>query len=195
MTRFGEGIGECAPPAFSTRKDVTFMESKKEVRARAIVKDLRSGAGSAEIMEKYRLSEKGFRSVLRKLVMAKFLNRSEVKRFDGKFPGLFVGDLRLAPRKAIKFPLLICDAKEPAAKGFVKNISKKGLAVEGFGPKVGEVKVLKVLSSELAECSTFVFEAMCVWSEDAGTEESEPVAGFEITSISNSALDELLKLI
>lgn len=171
------------------------MDFKKEVRARAVVRDLRSGSEPTEIMEKYKLSDKGFRSVLRKLVVAGLLKRSEVRRFEKKFPGLFVGDLRLATRKAIKFPLLICDLNTPEAKGFVRNISWKGLAVEGVDAPVGEIMVLKVLSSELAECSTFVLEAKCVWSEDRGTEDAETVAGFEITSITKSALEELRKLI
>jgi hypothetical protein len=171
------------------------MDSKKEVRARAVVRDLRSGSKPAEIMEKYKLSDRGFRSVLRKLVVAGLLNRSEVKRFEEDFPGLFVGDLRLAARKAIRYPLLICDVNAPESKGFVRNISRKGLAVEGVDAPVGEIMALKVLSSELAECSTFVFEAKCVWSEDGGTEDTEPVAGFEITSITKSALKELQKLI
>jgi hypothetical protein len=180
--------------AFSKRKDFTAMESKKELRALAIVKDLRSGAESTTIMKKYKLSEKGFQSVLRKLVMAKLLLRSEVERFRDTFPELFVGDLRLAARKPIKFPLLVCDVNDQSAKGFVKDISRKGIAVEGFEPEVGEVKSLKVLSSEVAECSTFVFEARCVWIENQGDEDKEPVAGFEITSISESALSEIEKL-
>jgi hypothetical protein len=170
------------------------MESKKELRALAIVKDLRSGVEATKIMTKYKLSEKGFCSVLRKLVMAKFLLRSEVERFNEKFPELFVGDLRLAARKQIRFPLFVCDVNNQSEKGFVKDISRKGIAIEGFEPKVGEVKSLKVLSSEVAECSTIVFEARCVWIENQGGDEKEPVAGFEITSISESALSEIEKL-
>jgi hypothetical protein len=170
------------------------MEAKKELRALAIVKDLRSGAESTKIMKKYKLSERGFQSVLRKLVMAKLLQRSEAEKFKETFPELFVGDLRLAARKRIKFPLTVCDVNNQASKGFVKDISHKGLAIEGFEPEIGEIKALKILSSELAECDTFAFEAKCVWAENRGDDDKEPVAGFEITSISEPALAELQKL-
>jgi hypothetical protein len=184
----------CEQAAFSKRKDFTAMESKKELRALSIVKDLRSGAESTKIMKKYKLSERGFRSVLRKLVMAKLLQRSEAERFSDKFPDLFVGDLRLAARKQMKFPLFVSDANDQAVKGFVKDISHKGLAIEGLEPSVGEVKALKIFSSELAECDTFAFEAKCIWVENQGDDDKEPLAGFEITSISEQALAELEKL-
>jgi hypothetical protein len=186
--------GACEQDAFSKRKDLKAMDSKKELNALAIVKDLRSGKESTKIMQKYKLSEKGFRSVLRKLVMAKLLQRSEVERFHEMLPELFVGDLRLAVRKQIKFPLLVCDVNDLTAKGFVKDISQKGLAIEGFEPKVGDTKSLKILSSELADCDTFVFEAKCIWTENPENDDKEPVAGFEITSISDPALAELEKL-
>ena len=170
-------------------------ESKKEIKALAVVKDLRSGAEPTEIMRKYKLSEKGFRSMLRKLVLAKVLRKTEVERFSEKFPDLFVGDLRLSSRTGIKFPLVVCAADDPSYKGFVKNISEKGIAIEGFESKIGETKSLKILSSELAECSTIVLEAKCMWIEGQETKDEEPVAGFRITSISKSAMDELKKLI
>jgi hypothetical protein len=91
--------------------------------------------------------------------------------------------------------LVICEANDPSSKGFVKNISEKGIAIEGFEPNIGETKELKILSSEIADVSTIVLEAKCVWIEGQGTTDEEPVAGFRITSISKSAMDELKKLI
>jgi PilZ domain len=181
--------------AYYNRKESKAMESKKELKALAIVRDLRSGSGSADIMKKYKLSEKGLRSVLRKLVMAKLVLRSEVERFHDVLPELFVGDLRLSMRKRIKFPLLVCDSSDETSKGFVKDISRKGVAIEGFEPEVGEVKGFKVLSSELVETNTFVFEAKCVWKEKPEDDDKEPVAGFEIISISDPALAELEKVL
>jgi hypothetical protein len=174
---------------------VNAKESKKEIKADAVVKDLRSGAEPTEIMRKYKLTEKGFRSTLRKLVLAKALRKTEIERFYARYPDLFVGDLRLSSRTGIKFPLVVCAADNPSSKGFVKNISEKGIAIEGFESRIGETKELKILSSEIAECATIVLEAKCMWIEGQEGEDEEPVAGFQITSISKSAMKELKKLI
>jgi hypothetical protein len=171
------------------------MASKKEVKAAAMVKDLRLGAGPTTIMEKYKLSEKGFQSAIRKLVLARLLRQTEIERFHDRFPDLFVGDLRQDPRKGMKSVVIMCDVDNPSVKGFVRNISENGIAVEGFEAKTGETKRLKILSSEVADCATFVLEAKCVWTEGPQTGDQEPLAGFKITSISKSALDQLKKLI
>lgn len=170
------------------------MEFKTKVGARAVVKDLRAGMGPTEIMGKYRLSNKGFQSVIRKLAAADLLKKSEVERFHTWFPGLSVGDLRQSPRTPVKILLIVCDANYPSSKGFVRDISKKGISVEGLEANIGDVRRLKILSSEIAGSSTFMFKAKCVWREDDGTPNTEPIAGFEITSITESAMNELKKL-
>jgi hypothetical protein len=151
--------------------------------------------GPTEIRGKYKLSDKGFHSVIRKLAAADLLKKSEVERFHKWFPGLFVGDLRQSPRTPVKILLIVCDANNPSSKGFVRDISKKGISVEGLEANVGDVKALKILSSGIAGSSTFMLKGKCVWREGNGTPDKEPTAGFEITSITESAMNELKKLL
>ncbi len=171
------------------------MEFRTKVRARAVVQDLRAGMGPTEIRVKYKLSDKGVQSVIRKLVAAALLKKSEVERFHKWYPGFFVGDLRQSLRTSVKILLIVCDANNPSSKGFVRDISKKGISVEGLEASVGDVRRLKILSSGIADSSTFMFKAKCVWREGDGAEDKEPVAGFEITSITESAMSELTKLL
>jgi hypothetical protein len=171
------------------------MEFRTKVRARAVVKDLRSGMGPTEIRGKYKLSDKGFQSVIRKLAAADLLKKAEVERFHKWFPGLFVGDLRQSPRTPVKILLIVCDANNPSSKGFVRDISKKGISVEGLEANVGDVRRLKILSSGIAGSSTFMLKAKCVWREGDGTPDKEPISGFEITSVTESAMNELKKLL
>jgi len=171
------------------------MEFRTKVRARAVVKDLRAGMGPVEIRGKYKLSERSFQSVIRKLVASDLLKKSEVERCQKWFPGLFVGDLRQSPRTPVKILLIVCDAHNPSCKGFVRDISRKGISVEGLEANVGDVRRLKILSSDWAGSSTFMLKGKCVWREGNGTSDKEPIAGFEITSISEPAMNELTKLL
>jgi hypothetical protein len=52
--------------------------AKREISAKAFVKDFRSGMDEAEILEKYSLSQERLRSVLDKLVAANALGREEI---------------------------------------------------------------------------------------------------------------------
>jgi len=171
------------------------MEFKRKLRACAVVKDLRAGMRPTEIMGKYKLSNTGFQSVIGKLVAADLVKRAEVERFHKWLPGLVDRDQRQCPRTPVRVVLIACDAGNPSSKGLVRDISKKGISVEEFDAEVGDVKVLTILSSEMAGSSTFMFEARCVWKEGDGTDGQETIVGFEITSITEPAMNELRKLL
>ena len=169
---------------------------RKEVRAKDLVRDIRSGMTSTGLKEKYRLSEKGLRSAFRKLLDVKAIAREDILNIYRIDHGLeILDDSRRYPRKMIRFPFLVCDADSPDIRGFVRDCSKKGMAVEGISASVGELRALRVRSNELAETSTFEFVGRCRWALTAGQPEAEPVAGFEIIDISTTAFQEFRKLI
>ena len=168
----------------------------REIRAKDIVADIRSGMPSERLMLKYKLTAKGLRSAFRKLLDAKVITRHDILR-------RYIGSRRIRssrmpgrqPRKIIRFPLLINDLESPDLKGFVRNVSKKGISVEGMDARLGDLKALQVRSSEFVESSTFEFVAECRWALTAEQAEGEPVVGFLIKSISTGAFEELEKLL
>ena len=60
--------------------------SKQKLSAKAVMKDLRAGMSNAEIMEKYRISEKGLESLFQKLSGAGVLTQAEIIARSGR-PG------------------------------------------------------------------------------------------------------------
>ncbi len=172
------------------------MDEKREISARSFVKDVRSGMAVLDLMKRYKLTQKGLRSVLRKLVRAKVMTKAEINSRAWLTEDIaVVSGLRRFPRTEIKFPLLVCPADEPAKKGFVKDISPKGLAVEGIKASVGESQKLRIRSNELVDSNTFEFQVQCRWTRDDRETEEEDLAGFEITDISTGAFAELEKIL
>lgn len=172
------------------------MEEKREISAKSFVRDVRSGMPPSDLMKKYKISQKGFRSVLRKLIKARLISSAEINSrtwMSGDIKA--VSGLRRFPRTEIKFPLLCSPVDEPAEKGFVRDISPKGLSVEGINASIGEAKSFRIRSSELAESSTFEFQVECRWTMPDREEEGDSLAGFEITSISTGAFGELEKIL
>jgi len=53
---------------------------KMEVPAREVVADIRAGMTGADLATKYRLSSKGLESLLRKLIRAQVVRKSEIER-------------------------------------------------------------------------------------------------------------------
>ncbi|GAH79090.1 unnamed protein product, partial [marine sediment metagenome] len=152
------------------------------IRAKDFVEDFHCGMSNSDLLRKYRLSAKGLRSVFRKLLDAKVLSKDDILRRFLSTRGLRrMRSSRRFPRKRIRYPLLVCDAESPEVKGFVRDISEKGIAVEGIEAGRGDLRALMIRSNELSDTSTFEFVVECRWArknEDSG---EFPVSGFEIT--------------
>lgn len=172
------------------------MTRKREIRAADVMKDIHGMKSSAEIMEKYRLSRKGLRSVFRKLVDARVLTKEDLRNWVKQTRRIELAKgRRRFPRRSIRFPWLVCDPEDSAVMGFVRDISLRGVGVEGIKAKVGEIRTLRLRSSELAQSSTFEFKVECRWINGRGEYDGEQAAGFEITSIDTDAFEELSKIV
>jgi len=76
------------------------MGLQVEVRAGDAVRDIRSGLTDLELMEKYRLTDKGLGSLFRKLVSAGLLKHSEIESRDPTFTSTIPLDIRETRRRA-----------------------------------------------------------------------------------------------
>jgi len=72
------------------------------------------------------------------------------------------------------------------------DISETGLQISGIPTRFGDTKEFLVQADYFADVLPFVIEARCQWASKA--ESGRLFSGFEITSISKQAFEELKKL-
>ncbi|MBI5571809.1 MAG: PilZ domain-containing protein [Desulfomonile tiedjei] len=178
------------------------MPTKRSIRAKDVVRDIRDGMTDAELTEKYKISRAELRFLFEKLVALKAIGRAEA---HGRLPqeetrpsqnSIGVESLRALPRHLAPFPIPIYDGKDPKVVGTLKDIHEKGVGIAEIAATVGETRTFVVLGDEFVaiEFNTFAFDAICRWT-NAGEEASPALAGFEITNISPRDMTELRKLI
>lgn len=66
---------------------------KREIKAKEALQDIRHGMNDLELMEKYRITDKGIRSLFKKLVAVGLLNPDEIDRRDATFVSTVTLDL------------------------------------------------------------------------------------------------------
>jgi hypothetical protein len=171
------------------------MANKRAIKAKDMVNDIRAGLTNLELMEKYQLSSKGLQSIFTKLIEAKAVQDGEL---GGRVPlaedTVRLDHKRVLPRNYVVVRLPVYEAENLIVEGHVRDISEKGLQVAGLSAAVGQGKTLLLQATDFADIHPFAFEACCRWVKS----ESDPdgsVAGFEITDISDGAMQELQKLI
>jgi len=172
------------------------MSPKRKIRAKEFIEDLRSGLTPSQLMTKYSVSVHGLRTIFRKLLEVSAMKKREIARLANLY-----GDadppprIRRFPRKIMDFPVWVYDSVDQVEGCRVIDISKNGLRVENIRTKVGEVKTFIVRFGDRWRGRSFVFEAVCRWSDEQGKDSKRPTAGFEITRISSLDAKELEELI
>ena len=172
------------------------MQRKRKIRAGDIIRDVRGGMTVSQLMDKYRFSLKILRFVFRRLLNAGAITKDELAAQTALYKdALELKGVRKWIRKTTVFPVRIYDSGNPFATGYVRDISEKGVCVEGIEAAVGEIKNFIVRSGAFGEGHTLVFECKCRWVNPEQPPEKKWLAGFEITSISNLDSGELRKLV
>lgn len=146
-------------------------------------------------MEKYQLSAKGLRSIFDKLVQANAMRDSELRDRMPLFQDTVdLDQKRQTPRHYLMVSLPVYSSNNLVEEGIVQDISEEGLQIVGLESEMGETKELLIQADEFADIYPFHFKARCRWScKDIPT--GLPLAGFEITSISDGSLSQLRNLI
>ena len=169
---------------------------KRKIAANEILADIRAGLTNLELRDKYRLSKKGLWTIFSKLITANLLQIEELKdRFLSPEGTVIRDGMRRYARGYPPGTLLVRDLDDLRNDYRVQDISVAGIKVIGFQTVVGETKTFLCNLDDLEEdASSFTFQAECKWT---GIEEKEssPVAGFEITSISERDFEQLQKLL
>jgi PilZ domain len=170
------------------------MNSKRRIRAREFINDLRVGMDVSGLMAKYRLTTKGLRTAFQKLVEVDAMSSEELSDLKSLYDASGEG-LRRFRRKPMKFPIKIFDGGDPFKSGSVKDISEKGLCVREIEARIGEEKSFIIRLGSFGDSSTIVFQARCRWVKKSSVTGKTQLAGFEIIDISSLDFGQLNRLI
>lgn len=169
--------------------------SKGQITAEEVLDDIRSDMIDSEIMQKYHVTAKELRDVYRALCESKSVDIAEMYcrpvYWDNNVD---IEPRREFPRLLLAFILPVHDRDNPGARGIVADVTEKGMKLEGMESKVGEKRRLTVNPTRFGDMDPIDFEAECRWSKTEGPDQ-RPVAGFQITEISDGALRELRRFI
>ena len=167
------------------------MSSTRRIRCIECAQQIRSGMGDTELMARHGLSSRGLQRVLVKLVEANMLSHAELYERSPLYRDASVGmKSRTDSRLDLTVPIYIYDADSPKP-GLLRNLSEKGLRVAGIRAKVGDLKQFHIPVDVFTNADPINFVARCLWVDIKGKKITYPVAGFEITEITDHDLETL----
>jgi hypothetical protein len=169
------------------------MGEKRTLEAKDLIFDIRAGMTDAQMMEKYKLSYKGFTSALKKLIHIQAISPEELFERFPLYEELTVDDMRDIIRSPISFPIPIYEADNPAARGEVRNITEKGVGIKGIATRVGETKTFVIDAGAYVAVAPIAFNGQCRWVRKKAS--GDYIGGFEITLISRDNLQQLRKIL
>jgi len=157
------------------------------------VECIRSGMDDLALMKRFGISAKGLSSLFKKLVEAGVLAPEEFygrPRSDHEF----VLDMRDMHRRYLAVTTHIWEADRPEVKGWLLNVTERGLGTVGLRTYVGDTKDVVIDARESAKIDSIRAKVQCIWS---GRQDSDgqPTAGFQIVEISEDALANLKDLV
>ncbi len=145
------------------------MDSKRSIKAKDIVSDIRSGMTDSELMTKYKLSVKGLQSIFQKLEEKKVMRPSELYgRQNLEADTVNLEQFRAELREYLSVPLAIYEVQNPQTRGVVSDISTHGVRVRGLQARVGDTKTLRVHPQQFLQVDPFDFRAVCRWVKREG---------------------------
>jgi len=159
------------------------------------IKDIRSGMSDSDLMKKYALSADGLRTVFQTLMEAKAVRVEELYRTSPSVHDtVFVENMRELPRHHLAMSVDVYEFKRPEISGVLTDVTERGVGISGMSASIGQIKKLVIPVADFIEADSITFEAECRWA-DKDRETGEPLAGFEITKISEKCLKDLRRLI
>lgn len=157
------------------------MAEKRIINAKQLMEDIRSGMPATDLMEKWGFSAVTLRKAFRKLIDFNVVSKSELSALTNLHDDSNEKSIRQTTRKQVPLNLKIFENDNPFNPGMVKDISEKGICVEGIDATVADEKCFIIRAGGFSDPITVVFDAKCRW---VNNENRKPLAGFEITSIS-----------
>ena len=159
------------------------MGTKRQIKGKGILDDLRLGMAAWELQVRYKLSAKSLQAIFKKLVERNAISHSELyelssfykERIDRRRERAF-------PRADLGVYLPIYDIGSGAI-GVLRDISETGLRVAGIGSNVGQATTFQIPIDMFIHAEPLLIVAECKWVEIKGRRRKYPVAGFEIMDL------------
>lgn len=169
------------------------IEQREDLEEMA--KDFHAKMIDSELMEKYHLSAAELKSVLNHLVDTKVLSHAELYRRPILTDDSIDDEPRRhLPRHRLAFLVSIHEADSPEIRGWVTDITDKGVGTAKISATVGEAKSYVIVPRKMKDVDEITFKAECRWVSTEGPDRV-PIAGFRITEISQDRLQQLRKFI
>jgi hypothetical protein len=159
------------------------MEKRRQINAKDIVNDLRSGMADWQLQVKYKISTKSLRSIFRRLVKSKAISHDELYATSSLYRE------RTDHLKARKHPRAELDVYVPvydvvdSAIGVLRDISESGLRVAGVNASIGQVKTFQIPVDMLIPAPPLLVMAECKWVEIRTKNREYSTAGFQILDL------------
>jgi hypothetical protein len=166
-----------------------------KVSANQIVTDIRAAIGDEELMKKHELPLKVYQRLLQMLVNENAVDHGELYEKSPIYRAITDSlTARRSPRAYVPIAMRVYN-HETSQKGFLRDLSESGLRVAGIQAQIGRSVSLSLPLKEIASSGPLEFNAVCRWTETQGKAKKYPVAGFEITDISETAKGQLRELV
>ncbi len=170
------------------------MRPKRDIGAKDFIFDIRAGMSDLQLMERYKLTARGFQSALQKLVDVQAISAEELYE---KYPlyesTLSIEEMKRIVREPLTYPVPVREADYQEVEGTVRDITEKGVCIRGIQTLLGETKTFIIDAREFVDVGPFVFRAQCRWVKKSFG--GEYTAGYEIVGISEKHLASLRKFI
>jgi hypothetical protein len=191
----GEKPGAQKPLGASKKIVRAAMNIEQREDLEEMVKDIHAKMIDSELMETYQLSATELKTVLNHLVDTKVLSKAELFRR----PILADDSIDSEPRRhllrhRLAFLVSIHEADSPENRGWVTDITDRGLGTAKIHATVGEVKPYVIVPRRMKDIDQIILKAECRWNSTEGPDQV-PIAGFRITEISPDRLLQLRKFI
>lgn len=170
------------------------MASKRKISAAEFVKDLRSGMTLSELMDKYFLAPRELDAILRQLKQSLAHPSHLYGRSPSEQGGTGIEGIRFLRRHRVGLPVRVHDLVDPEIQGQLRDISERGLGVQGIEAKVDEDRTLVIWSNEFFSISQFELIAKCRWTTPTG-DDRKCLSGFEIIRVSEESTEQLKRFI
>ncbi len=169
--------------------------ARRELLTSEITEDIRSGLGMTELAEKYELSDEGLQGLVSILLDADIISRYELfGEIHSPFDAVEPDNSRGLKRFVLESETFIYEPDRPEFQARVVDVSETGVQVRGIEAELDTIREFVLLGDAYGEVPPIEFEAICRWvTRDEGMD--EPLAGFQITVISDNDLLELRKMI
>jgi hypothetical protein len=172
------------------------MKPKREIKGKEFIGDLRSGLNPKELMEKYTLSADGLRKILKIILDASAMRRSEIESLPNLFEGLNGQDgIRRFPRKRVPASTVVYDGIDQVEAGHVVDVSPQGMRIRGLRIKQGEERTFIVRTNVGGRARSFVFEGICRWADSTDRDTKKWTAGMEISRITDLDAETLTNFV